>query len=444
MFSALKKIFGAASENPQAPMPLPPEEAQAPLMVGMQPVFTAEKAVWGYELLFRTPHSPEAMDRQSSRIDATSSMVSDGFSLIRQDVTRNQRVLINFETEQIIQGLPLLLPTAQIGVEIQHKGPATAELLGSLSLLQAAKCLLILDNYTGDPGQQELLSHVDVVKIPVGSIPKQTLASLVASAGARGIKTVALHVEDHETFMQCRAMGFDLFQGYFISRPLIVRGNIMNTSHVSSMRILNKLADENCTIQEITELLRLDNTITFRLLRFVNSVHHGFTTKISSIDQAVKLIGLNALTQWLPIAVLSKVSTAPEIQYLVWLSAMRGKFLENIALLASKQPQAASHPAPQKLFLLGLFSLLNAIYGISGKDLAEQLSLDDDFVQAFSSLSGPLAPWLDIAVYSEQADWTSLETSMNKLGLNSEIVAKAYGQALEWSRSFYEGSKGSA
>lgn len=443
MLNAFKKLFGAG-EDTAATQPSSASVFQAPLVVAMQPLFTAEKSIWGYELLFRTPASLTGGEAPCSANEDFSNMVAEGYSIIKPELSRNQRVLLRFGTEQIVQGLPLLLPIAQIGVEIDHSGPVYYELTESLKLLQSAKGLLIIDNYTGSTEQKALLPFVKMVKIPTDQVSASELPAMIEELKSLGIQSVATHVENHTVFDQCLKLGFDLFQGGFISLPLVMRGNVMNTSQLSSLRILKKIADEHCSAKDITELLRMDNTITYRLLRFVNSMHHGFSTKISSIEQAVSLVGLNPLKQWLPIAVLSKVSTAPEVQYLVWLSALRGKFLENIALLAQKNHMnPPGMPAAPQLFLLGLFSLLGTIYGISSKDLAEQLSLDDEFIKALYCQEGSLAPWLQLAVYTENASWEPLEKTLKDLGLNAQLIAEAYLQALEWSRTFYEGSKGS-
>ncbi|MBG3878057.1 HDOD domain-containing protein [Desulfovibrio oxamicus] len=435
------------------------------LLVARQPVFDASGEVWGYELLFRSPDSPERCRGDVDAGVATASVIADGFAMTRPALCQGQRLLVNFAEDMLLAGTPRILPADVCGVEVLETVPATEEVLRAISGLKSEGYLIVVDDYAGQPGLDGLLDLADIVKIDVLGRPLAELARDVAGLRSRQCRLLAEKVEDLATHRQCEALGFTLFQGFFFSRPELVHGRRLDSSQAAKMRLLATLANEDANIKAATEVVRSDAALSYKLLRYINSVHFGLPVKVTSIQHGISLLGTRNLVQWLCVTVLSEFDTGPMAREIIAVSALRAKFLELCASRVSlravpmggvhvatgpvgagqvrtgqAQPPAAPRPAPQSgaLFMLGLFSLLEPLLCLPLTELLRSLPLVDELSEALAAHTGPYAPWLELMEHYERGRWDDVLVSGEAMGLTQADLAVAYAGALEWSAFFHD------
>ncbi|MDR3045516.1 MAG: HDOD domain-containing protein [Desulfovibrio sp.] len=424
------------------------------LLVARQPVFDASGEVWGYELLFRHPDSPECCSGDVDASVATASVIADGFAMARPALGQGQRLLVNFAEDMLLAGTPRILPADVCGVEVLETVPATEDVLRVLSDLKSEGYLVVVDDYAGQPGMDALLDLADIVKIDVLGRPLTELARDVAGLRPRQCLLLAEKVEDLATHRQCEALGFSLFQGFFFSRPELVHGRRLDSSQAAKMRLLATLAREDVNIKAATEVVRSDAALSYKLLRYINSVHFGLPVKVTSIQHGISLLGTRNLVQWLCVTVLSEFDTGPMARELIAVSALRAKFLElcaTRALLRAGQVGAGqagagqagagqARPVPQSgaLFMLGLFSLLEPLLCLPLAELLRSLPLVDDLTEALTAHTGPFAPWLELMEHYERGRWDDVLSSGEAMGLTQADLAMAYAGALEWTTFFHD------
>ncbi len=447
--AAARAADGTASSRPAAgaaPATCLADAACGPaLLVARQPVFDASGEVWGYELLFRQPDCPECCGEDVDASVATASVMADGFAMARPALGPGQRLLVNFGEDMLLAGAPRILPADVCGVEVLETVPATGAVLEALAGLKSEGYLIVVDDYAGQPGMDALLDMADIVKIDVLGRPLTDLARDVAGLRARQCLLLAEKVEDLATHRQCEALGFSLFQGFFFSRPELVHGRRLDSSQAAKMRLLATLAREDVNIKAATEVVRSDAALSYKLLRYINSVHFGLPVKVTSIQHGISLLGTRNLVQWLCVTVLSEFDTGPMARELIAVSALRAKFLELCASRAAvragqSSPPAAPRPMPQSgtLFMLGLFSLLEPLLCLPLAELLRSLPLVDDLTEALSEHTGPYAPWLALMEHYERGRWDEVLASGAAMGLTQADLAVAYAGALEWTAFFHD------
>lgn len=411
------------------------------LLVARQPVFDAAGDVWGYELLFRHPDSPEAFSPDTDASVATASVIADGFAMVRPSLGGGQRLLVNFAEDMLLAGTPRILPADVCGVEVLETVPASVPVVQALSGLKDEGYLIVVDDYAGQPGLEGLLDLADIVKIDVLGRPLSELARDVAALRPRQCLLLAEKVEDLATHRQCEALGFSLFQGFFFSRPELVHGRRLDSSQAAKMRLLATLARDDMNIKAATEVVRSDAALSYKLLRYINSVHFGLPVKVTSIQHGISLLGTRNLVQWLCVTVLSEFDTGPIARELIAVSALRAKFLElcasRAAVRAAAQAQAPAVPSGS-LFMLGLFSLLEPLLCLPLAELLRSLPLVDDLAEALTEHSGPYAPWLELMEHYERGRWDEVLASGTAMGLTQADLAMAYAGALEWTAFFHD------
>jgi EAL and modified HD-GYP domain-containing signal transduction protein len=406
------------------------EDIQAfePIFVARQPVFTRKMDLWGHELLFR--HCLETNLAEISDPDqATAKVIVDGFALAQTELTLGRRAMVNFPHNLLLEGAAHLLPPDQVVVEVLESVPPDKDVLEACAELKKAGYTLAVDDFTGrmGPRYMSLLKMMDIVKVDMLQTPKDLLPVLTRGLKKMNLKLLAEKVEDQQMFEQAEELGFDLFQGFFFSKPVIVSGRKLSSSKVAKLRILEELGQEDVDLIKLSSILRTDVSLSYRLLRYINSPGVGLITSVESIERAVALLGIQNLRRWLRVTIMSDFDRTGRGSALVSLSAQRGMYLQLLA-----KSQNSSKEDPDGLFLLGFFSLLEALLEQPMEDVLENLPLVPWVKNALVDQGAPQAKWLRLVEAQERANWPLVGENLKQLGLDPVVSSKLYFKARRW------------
>lgn len=401
-----------------------------PVFVARQPIFDRDRRVWGYELLFR--HSAKAQCAQVLDSDvATSTVMIDGFAMAQEWLLAQQRVLINYPASLLLQHAPLALPAETAVVEILETVRPDEDILSACRHLKEEGYTLALDDFVGGPGYEPLLELADIVKVDILGMSNDQMEQVVRGLQRYDCTLLAEKVEDNAVFKHCRDLGFNLFQGYFFSRPEIIPGRKLSSSQLSKLQLLKELSVSDVDMPKISRIIQADVSVSYRLLRYINSPFVGLRSQVSSISQAVVLLGQKKVAVWLRVLLLADLNPSPQAAELMFLSLQRAKFLE---LLTGELQLAADQQ--NKMFLLGLFSFLDVLLSQPVGDIIPLLALEDDLAGALVGEDTHLSFWLKFVQVCERGQWPAAEAILQKLGLSTEQTAKALSEATLWARRF--------
>ncbi|RQD63063.1 MAG: HDOD domain-containing protein [Desulfonatronovibrio sp. MSAO_Bac4] len=409
------------------------EHSFEPVYVARQPVFDKDMNIWGYELLFRDGKKFNAAQFPDGNI-ATSKVIMDGFNLAVEVLSTNQKLLINYPEEMIIQGAPMALPPDTAVVEILETVRPTEEILRRCARLKSAGYIIALDDFVGQPGYEPLLDIADLIKIDVLGMDKNQIEMIIEKFRPNSsTRLLAEKVEDLNMFDLCRSLGFDLFQGFFFSRPQIIQGKKLSASQISRLKLLNLLSSPDLDLKLISETIQHDISLSYRLLRYINSPGVGVVHEVKSINQAVNLLGQQKISAWLRVLIMADMSSSQRSGELLFTSLQRARFLE---LLSSTQDSAPA--SKDTMFLLGLFSLLDAIMIQPMEELLKNLSLESSIKKALLGDNPELKYWLDLTTACERGHWKEAEEHMQSLDVSPSKTAKLLNNAMLWARKFLD------
>ncbi len=394
--------------------------------VARQPVFTRERAVWGYELLFRNSECSMAADVRDEDA-ATSQVIADGFGLIQEDLVHGQRLLVNFPRNMILSDAADLLPIDVCVIEILENVDPDPEVIEALKLLKDQGYTLALDDYIGQEGFEKFVEIADIIKVDCLELSTEKLEEIVAFLSKYDALLLAEKVENNEMFVQCLDLGFNLFQGFFFSRPEIIPGKKMSSNNLNKMRLLRSISGSDFNVEDLAKAINSDVSISYRLLRFMNSPSFGLPNVVKSIKQAVALIGYRKLAGWLRVILLSDLSSCPAGSELAFLSIKRAKFLELLALDAEQ----VNLPS-ESMFLLGLFSLLDVLLGKPMTALLKELPIEDELMSALCGKESDASIWLELVVAFEKANWEVVSSIIEKQKLSPLVTAQNHLAAMQW------------
>ena len=396
------------------------------LFVARQPIFDLDMKIWGYELLYRNA----AGDTQAEFADgdtATSQVIADGVTLGRTGLRQDEKTLVNFPMNLLLQGFGFALSPANCVVEILETVEPTPAVVQALTTLKAAGYLLALDDFVGQPGQEPLLELADIVKVDVLQIPPDRLEPVVKALKNPHRLLLAEKVEDAAMRTTAVGLGFSLFQGYFFRSPELLKGHKLSTSELAKMDLLKALADEDFDPGGVGRIVENDLSLSYRLLRYINSASFGRQEKVASIRQASMILGQQNLRKWLQAVIMSDLNPTPKGRELVFFSVYRARFMEMLAR-GIKHPPAQ----PDHFFMLGLFSLLDALLGLPMEKVLKDLPLTTEISRTLLGEPTGIKEFLDLAQDLEGANWGAAQEMAASMNLSQSTLSALHRDSLRY------------
>ncbi len=392
--------------------------------IARQPILDRKKSLFAYELLFR-----DGLDNYMPNIDgdtATSKLLSSSFLTMGIDkITYGKRAFINFTQHLLETSIPLMFPRETTVVEILEDVNPTSRVTEACRKLSAQGYYLALDDFVFKLELTPLIELADIIKIDFRITPYSEIKQILQKFGTRKIKFLAEKVETNEEFNDALNMGFELFQGYFFSKPEIVKGREISGSKIQYLNFMVEISKTNYDLNELEAIISSDISMSYKLLRYVNSAFFKRSAETTSLKQALLILGKDEISRLLSLIGLSKLASDKPDE-LIRSACIKAKFCEK---LGSVSGCGAHH---DELFLLGLFSNLDAILDQPMKDIMEKLPLSASLKDALVYRKGELADYLELAEFYEQGNWQKLEGSAAKMCIAQSLIPNIYLEACSW------------
>ena len=414
------------SENQSSPS-APIQGSGAPVTFAHQAILDAKRAIVGYELFDRSVLSSKHTAASDAQLLFNVLSGADGESPIGK-----KDLFINCTHDSLSGGHLDLVAPQRVVLEIPPLGVSDVDqILTRLPNLQEIRrrgFRLAFDYSVLTQPYAPWLELASFIKFDLSVMRSQSVASFVKLADAKSTaQLIAEKVETPAQYEMVASLGVKLFQGFWFARPVLVQGQSVRPAQANILQLIN-LVRKQASTAEIEEVLKRDPTLSFNLLRFINSAGFGMRSEVTSFKHAVMLLGLNRLFKWA--ALLLTTSNAGDMPPAVGTTAVaRGRLMELLAteLLPPEECDNA--------FVVGVFSLLDTMLGQSMATALDTVSLPESVTQALLHRTGPLAPFLELTIACEPGDEEAFGRTATQLGLNSNQVNWAHVQALVWAES---------
>ncbi len=411
------------------------EETQTEVFVARQPIFDRHRHVYAYELLFRSglKNAFGGMDPDRASIK----VIADGFIRFGlQRLTGGKRAFINFTRDTLVKGYATLLPKDSIVVEILEDVEQDHEVFDACRALKQRGYMIALDDVVCDDWDNPLVGFADIIKVDFRASNDRTKAALPGLMAARKIKALAEKIETRAEFDEAVALGYTYQQGYFFSKPLVLSGRDVPGVKHRYLELLREINRTDLDFGDVEDVIKREPSLTYKLMTYINSVAFSFRNRITSVRQSLALLGEDVVRKWASVVALAGLAHEQPSELLVN-SLIRARFCEVIAASVKLEERG------QELFLMGLFSLLDAITGRPMHDVLANLPLADDIKMALLGNRNRLRDVLACVLAYEQAEWETFGLFAAKLRLDEGETARIYLEAVEWATSSYAGANGS-
>jgi EAL and modified HD-GYP domain-containing signal transduction protein len=401
------------------------------VFVARQPIFDAKHRVQAYELLYRNTATAESAGEGESTSSMSSSVIVDGvLSIGLGRLTEGQKAFVNIPEQLLLDGLHQVLDPDMVVLELLETVQPTEEVVAACRQVKESGFRLALDDFSFDAAYAPLLELADVVKVDVIE-SGENLDALVEQLGPFGVQLLAEKVENADVHDRCVALGFELFQGFHYLRPETLSKKDAGTQAASILRLLSLLEDIDQTDRAIEEAFRVDPALSYKLLQIVNSAALG-GRGVDSIGHAMRLLGRDPLHRWLSLLLLTIGRGGGEMRVEMIKSALqRGRMCELVGDTV-RTSFSRDMPAGGTLFLVGLFSHLDALLGREMADILKDIDVTNEVKSALLEYEGKAGTLLRGVVEYTEAEWESAEEHLRTVGADPDSLGNIYMDAVAW------------
>lgn len=393
-----------------------------------QPLLDKQRKIVGYELFYRaseTSSKAEVQDDLNASATVLVNILSDfGSKWLRE----GKPIFISATAEMLSDDDFLaLIPPGRIVLGLRSVSSITPELLAACEDVRKRQIGLALE--AADPTEEnlslfKLASYIDM---DVKNTDSETLVERFIQLRKLPAKLVAKKIEDGNTFKFCDELGFDCFQGYYFSKPEVVKEKSISPSQGNLIQLLN-LLNENADVKEIETVFKYDPALMVKLLNYVNCAAVSSGRAIKSIGNAITVIGYGQLYRWVALLIYtSGDSTTPPA--LIRGVLTRARFME---LLGKIRDPSARH---DNLFIVGMLSMLDQILETPMPKVLEKMQVATVIADALLKREGVYGLFLTLAESCENQDFAKLTELATLLGLDADAVNRAQLEAIGWAEA---------
>ncbi|MEJ2577592.1 MAG: HDOD domain-containing protein [Kineosporiaceae bacterium] len=389
--------------------------------IGRQPVYGADEQLYGYELLFRSHSEALASGVQTRDGDAaTTDTILSAFSEFGiPDLLGDRFGFINLTRAFLVGQIPVPFEPDQAVLEILETVEIDEDVVQGARRLVADGYRLAMDDFVWTPQAGPLLDLAEVVKIDVLEQTWEDVLDVADRVRPHGVQLLAERIEDADMLQRCKDAGFVYFQGYHLGRPQVLTAESLSPGQAIALQLVARLGQPDVTPVMVEDILRTDPALTYRLLRIANSAANGLTREVSTIRDAVVIVGLARLRAWLVLLSLSGGRGSAEV--------LTGALA--LARTCELTARSAADVVPEVAFTLGMLHGLATSLGREVPQFVQGLPpLGADLDAALRGEPGPLRQVLDAVLAYQRRD----SAEIARIGVTEQKVAQAYLSALAW------------
>ena len=386
-----------------------------------QPIVNRRHQTEAYEVLYQSDSSVMYNQRDSRVAKAVIAFFTQ---VDASAFLEDKDAYLSFTPNLLLHNVPELFDDKKLIIQFDESVLICEEPRALLRRYKDLGFRLALSSFDFNRRYLDILPLIDIMKVDFSSPCDAHIKTTVELAQKHGMRTCAYHVDTAEAMQIAEELGVELFQGEFVSQVSRAKVHITDHLRTNFFRLMAAIYRDEPNFDEIAEIISMDVTLTFSLLRIVNSAYFALPNRVSSVHQALTILGLKQLSHWIYLLSFSGEDSAPS--ELIRSSFLRGTFCQNIAGLVKNLPVAAS-----EAYMMGIFSTLDALLGLSMQDAVHDLPISEEIKTALCGGDGLCRDLLLLAISYEKGEWSKATALTAPLGLSAEQLGACYIASVE-------------
>lgn len=402
--------------------------------LGRQPILDRSQNIVAFELLFRS--AEKAYADFTNQTHASASVILNALTDFGIDnVVGRHKGFFNVNTDMLMSDTLELLPKDHVVIELLENLEINEQVITRCHELKEKGFMLAADDHTYSPEYEPLYKIIDIIKVDILERPLDQLPAMLGQLGRWRFTFLAEKVETREQYDACAAMGFELFQGYYFSRPVVLKQNRIDAGRTTLLKLLNQLQLE-AELADIENSFRESPYLIYGLLRLVNSVAFGVREKVRSVRHAIMVLGRQQLKRWVVLALYAGQDAPAMGSPLLELASVRGRLME--VMVRQMTLYTKDRDSGDRAFITGVLSLVDVLFSTALEEVISTLNLTEDIRTALLYREGFLGTLLQIAELMEKADFNAAEELLSQVHLSTGQLAEAQLETIAWSKGLAE------
>lgn len=388
---------------------------QKSIFIGRQPIIDGDKDILGYEILFRSTNENSANIYVSDNLSATANVLENIYDIGIKTLMGGKLAFINITPDILKKGMINLLPKDKIVLEILETSKIDDDAVSIIKEFKKKGFGIALDDFVYSEEWEPLLELSDYIKLDVLQYSKAEIKEMLLLLKNYGAKFIAEKVELDEDFHYYKNLGFELFQGYFFQKPTIVTSVSLDENYRILLSIFNAF-QQNKDIEGIEVLFKTAPDLIYRLITLINSVAYGLISKISSVRQAIALLGYDNVSRWILTIILASKKSDFSSDPLLESAVVTGRMMEIVC------EKYINKELSDKAFLTGILSPVSVVLGISLKELFNKINIDVVIFEALIERKGKLGELVKFMDAYNSNDYVSANTILKRINPSAAIT----------------------
>lgn len=408
------------------------------VFVARQPIFNKNEQIVAYELLYRNRREnffPQ-VDSDNATVDV---LVNSFLSIGIEEVAQGKPAYVNFTSNLLHSNLIDLINPEKVVVEILEDVEITPELVQRIKELKLRGFKMALDDFILTDSfleNDEIFNYIDYIKVDFLSTPLLNRMEIENQVKEKYpyIQLLAEKVETRNQYEVAKHSGYVLFQGYFFEQPQILSTTDIPTNIIQYLQVISLLKEEEPDINLLSENIERDISLTYKILQRINNSNKRSKSKVRSIKQAVLLLGLTELRKWMYLLAMREGQMDQENdskKEIILSSLFRAKVCEKLARYNNEENFS-------EYFLVGLFSLIDALLERPLWTILKKLPFSEEIVETLSGTRTTMQPYLKLSIAMNKAEWESVESLAKELKIPIEIIMKYHADANDWVKDSFD------
>jgi len=384
-----------------------------------QPIFDIENNVYAYELLYRS-NGQDNLYNGISGDESTADVVTNAFfGLDVKNIIGSARAFINFTGNLLKRGIPKMISPEILVVEVLENQLTDDDLLDSCMELKELGYMIALDDFEYSSAYSELFQLGDLVKIDFRT-PQKSIEETAYVCRYSNKLMLAEKIETRDEFEYAKKLGCTYMQGYYFAKPSIMSGSSIQPLPMNLMQVMQLVSESDPDIKAIVEVMSRDAAMCQRILRLINSAYFGVSNKVSSINQAIMILGLDYLREWVYLMGMQKLTNNDNTEALKT-SLLMAKLCQKLSLLI---PEAADNS--DSFYLMGLLSMVVFSGERALAQALDEFPLTGDIKKGLLRRGGIYSDVFEMALSYTNAHWERFDEIREKYNIDSAVVTDLF------------------
>jgi len=395
-------------------------------LIVRQPIFDRDKNVWGYDLLANS--TPSLFDgKEATSLSDLISAYQDNLLALGDELSTDKKLFLRISDDRYLSNGELPEGWENCVFGVCQKTARSPEYPKFANSMKSSGGLLAIEGGLDSMLPDTVVDDSDIIKISLaGRTPPEIIKIRRKYKKFRG-KLLATDVSSWEAYEGTRALGFKYFQGSFFTVAQIHNDKDLSSSSIAKLQLLRELGNPHCEMDELATIIATDVSLSYRILKYINSASFGIRNKIKSIQQAVALLGLKEVRHWAMVVVMSDLDSTPKGEELSYMALQRGRFLSKLAGTIKGFPHSAN-----TMFMLGLFSKLDALLSYPMTKALEDIPMDEEIKDGLCGTLNEFRDWIRLLEAVEIGNWEIANDILGGYGACLTKAATLYMKAATW------------